>query len=183
LEKEMEILRGRVWKFGDNISTDLLAPASSAFDAFTTGDQVELCLSAERPEFGKEVRAGDLVVAGRNFGCGSSRPAAKSLITLGVSCVLAESIAAIFFRNSINLGLPALTVSGITRFFEEGHQGALNLGEGWIQNLSTDQRTTVEPMPPEIIRILQAGGLVPFLKIEAAGGRLYSQTVARSRIR
>lgn len=176
----MEVLRGRVWKFGDNISTDLLAPVDSAFDALTTGDRVELCMSAERPDFGKEVRSGDIVVGGRNFGCGSSRPVAKSLIKLGVSCVLAESISAIFFRNSINLGLPALTVSGITRFFQEGHQGAVNLREGWIHNLSTDQRTAFEPMPPEIIRILEAGGLVPYLKIEAAEGRLYSRTVART---
>ncbi len=176
----MEILKGRVWKFGDNISTDLLAPVSSGVDALTTGDSVELCMSAERPDFGREVRPGDIVAAGRNFGCGSSRPAARSLIKLGVSCVLAESIGAIFFRNSINLGLPALTVPGITRFFEEGHRGEVNLEEGWIHNLSTDQRTTVEPIPSEIIRILQAGGLLPFLKIEAAEGRLYSQTVARS---
>ena len=97
-----------------------------------------------------------------------------------MSCVLAESIGAIFFRNSINLGLPALTVPGITRVFEEGQRGEVNLEEGWIHNLSTDQRMTVEPLPPEIIRILQAGGLLPFLKVEASEGRLYSRTVVRS---
>ena len=175
----MKVLEGKVWKFGDNISTDLLSPGIAGFGKAATGDSAEFCMAAVRPKFAKEVRPGDLVVAGRNFGCGSSRPAAKNLITLGVSCVLAESIGAIFFRNSINFGLPSLTVNGVSDVFKEGDRAMINLRDGLIQNLSNKKSLTIEPFPPEIMRILEAGGLVAFLKAEAAQGRLYTQTVVR----
>ena len=179
----MKTLKGRVWKFGDNVSTDLLAPGIAGFGKASTGDSAEFCMAAERPEFAGNVKSGDLVVAGRNFGCGSSRPAAKNLITLGISCVLAESIGAIFFRNAINFGLPSVTVEGVSDMFNDGDLALVNLKEGLVTNLTSDRSTTVGPFPTEVMRILEAGGLVSFLKGEAAKGRLYSQTVDRSKTR
>ena len=108
-------LRGRVWIFGDNISTDLLMPGFAAMSNpdMSPEESARYCMYSNRPGWAEQVRPGDLIVAGKNFGCGSSRPGSKILKTLGIGAVIAESVSRIFFRNSINLGFPIITCPGI----------------------------------------------------------------------
>jgi 3-isopropylmalate/(R)-2-methylmalate dehydratase small subunit len=171
----MDLLRGRVWKFGDNVSTDLLMPTFSMFGKVAEEEMKDYCMYAERPEFAEKVKQGDLVVAGRNFGCGSSRPAAKNLLALGIGCVLADSTGAIFFRNAINLGLPVLFIKGVSEFFEDGDSAEVNLITGVVKNLRTGQMMNASPIPDELMSILRSGGIRPFLREEARAGRLYSK--------
>lgn len=171
----MNLIRGKVWKFGDNISTDLLMPSVTMFGQVSEEDMKHYCMYIERPDFAKNVKKGDIVVAGKNFGCGSSRPAAMLLLGLGISCVLADTIGALFFRNSINLGLPILTMEGVSALFKEGDEAEVNLRSGEIKNLVTGQLRNTRPIAEELIEILKAGGIVPFLAKEAREGRLYQQ--------
>ena len=169
----MSLIRGRVWKFGDNISTDLLMPTQSMFGKMPEEEMKNYCLYAERPDFAREVQRGDIVVAGKNFGCGSSRPASKNLLSLGVGCVLAESMGAIFFRNSINLGLPVLSLEGISEFFQEGDEAEVDLSTGEVRNLKTGGVLKAGPIPDDLLKILSSGGIIPYLRKEAKAGRLY----------
>jgi 3-isopropylmalate/(R)-2-methylmalate dehydratase small subunit len=169
----MSSLKGRVWKFGDNISTDLLMPTASMFGKATEEEMKDYCMYAERPDFTKNVKKGDIVVAGKNFGCGSSRPAAKNLLALGIDCILADSMGAIFYRNSINLGLPVFSIKDVSKFFEDGDEAEVNLSTGEVKNLRTGQILKASPIPEELRNILNSGGIIPFLKEEAKAGRLY----------
>jgi 3-isopropylmalate/(R)-2-methylmalate dehydratase small subunit len=169
----MNILRGKVWKFGNNISTDLLMPAFSTFGKVPKDEMKNYCMYTDRPDFAKNVRRGDIVVAGNNFGCGSSRPAAKNLLALGISCVLAETMSSIFFRNSINLGLLVLSVPAVSQLFEEGDEAEVNLSTGEVKNLRTGRMLKTNPLPEELMRILKAGGIIAFLQEEAKAGKLY----------
>ena len=160
----LENIEGRVWKFGDNISTDLLQPG------FTRGETPEeraaFCMRANRPEFASEVKPGDIIVAGKNFGCGSSRPASANLITLGVSCVIAESFSRLFFRNSINLGFPVLDCKGIQDVFEEGDVLQANFHTGEVKNLTSGKVLQTTQLPEVAMRILDKGGVVALLREE-----------------
>jgi len=160
----VSVIRGKVWKFGDNISTDLMQPG------FTQGQTLEeramFCMRANRPEFAGEVRPGDVIVAGRNFGCGSARPAARNLKTLGIGCVIAESVARIFFRGSINEGFPILYCKGVTAIFKEGDTLEVNLLTGEVKNLTTGKAIKMEPLPEIAINILNAGGVLELLRQE-----------------
>lgn len=168
----MRPIRGKVWTFGDNISTDLLMPTSSMFGKVPEEEIKHYCMSAERPDFAKNVQKGDIVVAGKNFGCGSSRPASSNLLDLGITCVLADSMGAIFFRNSINLGLTALSIEGVSEIFNEGDEAEVNLSAGEVKNLTTGKTMKANPIPDELMNILKAGGIVPFLREEAKAGKL-----------
>jgi 3-isopropylmalate/(R)-2-methylmalate dehydratase small subunit len=162
------IVTGRVWKFGDKISTDLMVPGSkvlakpgiSAEEAATWG------MSANRPGWSSEVKSGDILVAGVNFGCGSSRNGSQPLKTLGISCVLAESIARIHLRNAINTGLPTLVCPGITTFVGEGEQLRVNIETGEVENLTRGTRMQAEAWPQDSppFQILMAGGFDEFIK-------------------
>jgi len=160
-------MSGRVWKFGDNVDTDVLAPG-----AFMKGSVEELarhCLESVDPQFAAGVQPGNYVVAGRNFGVGSSREqAAQVLKLLGVAAVLAPSFAGIFYRNACNLGLAALLSSSVDRI-EGGQQLAVDVHTGIIDNLTTGERLECEPLPEHLAAIVQAGGLMPYLqnKLEA----------------
>jgi 3-isopropylmalate/(R)-2-methylmalate dehydratase small subunit len=117
------------------------------------------------PEFVKKVRKGDVLIAGRNFGCGSSREHAPvALKAAGISAVIAESFARIFYRNSINQGLPALICHGVRRGFKSGDKIKLNLEEGTIRNLRSKRTFKMEPLPPLFLEIVNAGGLLQYLK-------------------
>jgi len=152
------IISGRVWKFGDNINTDLLAPMWG-------GKRKEYCLAAIRPEFPKTVKQGDVVVAGRNFGCGSSRESAPSnLKDLGVGVVVAETFGRIFFRNSIAIGLPVLAVEGVSKGFKDGDTLQLNLRTAEVKNLRTGKTWKGTPLSPQMIEIIEAGGALELLK-------------------
>lgn len=159
----------RAWVFGDDIDTDLLAPGS-----YMKGPVEELaahCLEAVDSGFASQVRAGDIVVAGRNFGMGSSREqAAQVLKLLGVQAVLAKSFGGIFYRNAFNLGLPALVCSGVDRI-RAGDELRVDAKSGLIENATRAERLTCEPIPEHLARLIEAGGLVAYLE-QRLGGKL-----------
>jgi len=157
-------LRGRVWLFGDSINTDLMYPGFVT--TLPESERPKYCMGANRPGWSEQVREGDILVAGRNFGCGSSRPAAKSLRSLGVSGVLAESINGLFLRNAINFGLPALSLEGVSKLFEEGDTAEVDFATGDVTNLKTGVIKRASPLPQTLIDIVESGGLIPLLKKE-----------------
>ncbi len=154
-------LTGKAWVFGDNVDTDQIIPA----EYLVTMDNAELASHAfetARPDFAKKVRPGDVVVAGRNFGCGSSREhAPRALIGAGVSCVVAESFARIFFRNAINIGLPVVEARLSA---SEGDDITVNLKDGWVENRTTGERTEFAAYAPFVMMLIEKGGLVPYTK-------------------
>ena len=160
----VSVIKGKVWKFGDKISTDLLMPGFSRGE--TPQERATFCMRANRPEFAQEVQSGDVIVAGKNFGCGSSRPAARNLIALGVSCVVAESFGRIFFRNSVNLGFPPLCCKGVYDAFTEGDTLEANFHTGEVKNLTSGKVLQADPLPEVALRLLDAGGVVALLKEE-----------------
>lgn len=160
----VSVIKGKVWKFGDKISTDLLMPGFSQGE--TPQERATFCMRANRPEFAREVQSGDVIVAGKNFGCGSSRPAARNLIALGVSCVIAESFGRIFFRNSVNLGFPILYCKGVYDAFTEGDTLQANFHTGEVKNLTSGKALQADLLPEVALRLLDAGGVVALLKEE-----------------
>lgn len=155
-------LVGRAWVFGDNINTDLLYPA--ACFRLPAAERPALTMSANRPGWSGQVRPGDLLVAGPNFGTGSSRPAADNLKALGIAGVVADSINGLFFRTAINTGLPALEAPGVRAFVREGAVVEVDLDAGTIR--ADERELAVKPLPPFLSRILADGGLIPRLRKE-----------------
>ena len=162
------ILEGKVWKFGDGINTDLMMPGPDviARPGLSNQEAAQFCMHTIRPGWSAQVRKGDILIAGRNWGCGSSRPAARLFKLLGISGVVADSMSRLFFRNAVNVGLPVLICSGISQVFEEGNQARVNIETGEVINLSKGIKLQGEALPPESppMQILKAGGLDPFMK-------------------
>ena len=166
----MEIVRtGRVWKFGDRISTDLMMPGHRvlANPDLSIEEAAKFCMEANRPGWAEsEVQPGDILVAGINFGCGSSRNGSQSLKALGIAVVLAESVSRIHLRNAVNIGLPTLVAPGIAEFVEDGQSLEVNIVTGEIKNLETGSTLSAEAWeegtPP--YQILMAGGLDAYMK-------------------
>ena len=159
--------RGRAWVFGEDISTDHIIAGKYLG---TTDPKVfaEHCLEAVDPKFAKEAQPGDLLVAGPNFGCGSSREQAPLAIKhLGIAAILAPSFARIFFRNAINLALPVLECPEIDRKVRTGDVVEVEMATGTVQTASGEV-VTFKALPPNVLEILEAGGLVPKLKKELA---------------
>jgi 3-isopropylmalate/(R)-2-methylmalate dehydratase small subunit len=155
--------------FGDNIDTDVLAPGQ--YMKFGIEELSRHCLESVEPRFAKEVRSGDLVVGRRNFGAGSSREQApEALKHLGVAALIAESFAGLFYRNTINLGLPAI-VCGEARRIRAGDQLRVDAGAGRIDNLSTGETLACEPIPAHLLELLADGGLLPHLEKRLARER------------
>ena len=162
----LSVIEGKAWKFGDNISTDYMMPG---FGHGKTPEEIAaFCMRANRPEFAGEVRRGDLIVAGKNFGCGSSKPAVNNLIALGVSCVIAESFGRLFFRNAISLGFPLLECKGVYDAVNEGDRVQVNLESAEVNNLTTGTVLKAERLPEVMMKILSAGGMAALLKEEFA---------------
>jgi 3-isopropylmalate/(R)-2-methylmalate dehydratase small subunit len=158
---------GRAWVFGDRIDTDVLAPG--ALMKLPAAELAAHCLQAVRPGFAANVRSGDFVVAGQAFGVGSSREqAAISLKLLGVRAVIAQSFARIFFRNAFNVGLPALILREAARI-GDGDQLELDVRAGRLKDRSTGEVFQVQPIPQHLLRIIEAGGLMAYLKRHQAG--------------
>ena len=157
--------RGKVWKFGDNVDTDVIVPGK--YLAILDPKQLaKIAFEGVNPDFGKSVEAGDIVIGGQNFGCGSSREHAPVAIkAAGVPVVLAESFARIFFRNAINVGLPVLEAKGISKFANHGDDLVVNLLSGTVENVKTGKVLVTNPIPPNQMRILEAGGLVDYVKV------------------
>ncbi len=157
-------LEGKVWKYGDNIDTDVIIPARY----LNTTDPKILaahCMEDIEQGFAKEVQPGDIMVGGRNFGCGSSREHAPiSIKGAGVSCIVAESFARIFFRNAINIGLPILESPEAARDAQKGDVLHVDLVAGTITNERTGKTYQASPYTPFVLGIIQAGGLVPYTR-------------------
>jgi 3-isopropylmalate dehydrogenase/3-isopropylmalate/(R)-2-methylmalate dehydratase small subunit len=155
-------LTGTAWRFGDNVDTDQIIPARY----LVTADPAELgrhCMEDADPEFVRKVRAGDVIVAGRNFGCGSSREHAPIAIkAAGVSAVVARSFARIFFRNAINLGLPLFETEEAGRI-QQGDVLELEFDTGRITNLTRSETYQAQPLPPFAREIMAAGGLMNYV--------------------
>jgi len=156
-------LKGKVWKFGDDISTDLICPGRYFHLRSNLPELAKHVLEDANPNFAKEVKEGDFVVGGKNFGLGSSREHAPTIIKIaGVSAVLAKSFARIFFRNAINVGLPVIECD--TDKFEEGDEIEVDLTEGVITNKTQNLQLKIKPLPPVMINILKDGGLLSHIK-------------------
>jgi 3-isopropylmalate/(R)-2-methylmalate dehydratase small subunit len=158
-----KIIRGRVWKFGDNIDTDQIA--LTVYSRLPMDEMKLHVLERIRPEFGKGAKAGDIIVAGANFGCGSSRETAPVAIkALGIGAVVAESFARIFFRNAIAIGLPAVTCPGIGGSFEDGDQLKLDIDKATVINVRSGVVLRAEALPAEMLEVLEKGGILALLK-------------------
>ncbi|SFM52501.1 3-isopropylmalate dehydratase small subunit [Thermodesulforhabdus norvegica] len=155
--------RGRVWKFGNDIDTDAIIPARY----LNTHDPRELalhCMEDADADFAKKVQPGDIIVAGKNFGCGSSREHAPIAIkAAGVSCVIAASFARIFYRNAFNMGLPILECADLVEVVEDGEILSVDLSSGEIIRESTGQTFRAQPVPPFMQELIEAGGLIPYV--------------------
>jgi len=158
-----DVLRGRVWKFDHDISTDVLSPG--AFALSTVEERARHCLESVNPDFSENVQEGDIVVAGRNFGCGSSRETApENLKVLGVACVVAESFSRLFMRNAVAVGLPVLVCDGVHAVVIDGDQVEIDLASGALTSLARGERLQGESLPEEMRKILRAGGILAVLK-------------------
>ena len=155
---------GKTWKYGDDVNTDLIVPGKY----LELVDPEEMALHAMEgidPEFPQKITKGDIVVGGANFGCGSSREHAPlALKYAGVGAVIAESFARIFYRNAINVGLPALECPGITDAVEEGDQLEVDIIGGKVRNLSKNVELKFVPLPGFMVEVLGEGGLVTYIK-------------------
>ncbi len=161
--------RGRAWKYGDAVNTDLIIPARYLF----TADPEKLamhCLEDLDPAFVDEVQPGDLVVAGDDFGCGSSREHAPvALKAVGVSCIIARSFARIFYRNAINVALPILEAPEAVDGIGDGDEVEVDAAAGMIRNITTGETFEARPFPAFLREILSAGGLIPYARARMSG--------------
>ena len=156
-------MQGKVWKFGDNIDTDIIIAARY----LNTSDESILAshlMEDARVGFSKEISKGDILVGGENFGCGSSREHAPIAIkAAGISAVIAKSYARIFYRNAFNTGLPILEIKEVDSI-NEGDSLEINLEHGIIKNLTQNTQYTFTPIPPFMLELLKSGGLIPYAK-------------------
>lgn len=158
------ILEGKVWRYGDNVDTDVIIPARY----LNTADPQELaahCMEDIDTTFAGQVQPGDIIVADRNFGCGSSREHAPVAIKAsGVSCVIADSFARIFYRNAINIGLPLLELGEAVRHIKTGDAIKVDLSTGTVEKIATGEVFKAQPLPGFIQDIARAGGLINYVK-------------------
>lgn len=157
------ILRGKAYKFGDSISTDLIAPGRYFHLRTNLPELAKHVLEDADPDFAGKVKKGDFIVAGGNFGLGSSREHAAIVIKLaGVGAVLASSFARIFYRNAINQGLPVLICD--TSKIDDGDELEIDVGQGRVTNLTRNIAIRTKPMPKAMLKILENGGLIEHFK-------------------
>ena len=158
------MIRGKAWKFGDNVNTDEIIPARY----LNTTDETELgshCMEGIAEGFAAKVSRGDVIVAGDNFGCGSSREHAPvSIKACGIRCVIAKSFARIFFRNAINIGLPIVECGEAVEQMREGDEVEVDVEEGSVRNVAQDRTYQIAAFPPFMKQIIESGGLVEWLK-------------------
>ncbi len=155
-------LTGSAWVYGDNIDTDILAPGP--YMKASLAELASHCMEAIDRDFAQHVQTGDIVVGGEAFGIGSSREqAAQALVELGVAAVVAKSFARIFYRNALNLGLPVLFCPSLNNV-DKGDKLTVDPLNGRVTNLTKQQTFDCEPIPEQLMEIVNAGGLMPFLK-------------------
>lgn len=155
---------GRAFKYGDSVDTDVIIPARYC-TSYHPEDIAPHCLEDLDPTFVRRVNKGDIIVAGRNFGCGSSRENAPIAIKgTGVSCVIAQSFARIFYRNSINIGLPILIAPDAVDMIQDGDELTVDPDNGTIVNMTRGGTWKAAPFPPEVQEIIETGGLVGYVR-------------------
>jgi 3-isopropylmalate/(R)-2-methylmalate dehydratase small subunit len=165
-------ITGRVWVFGDNINTDAMYPAFAM--KMDPPEAAKHIFYEERPGWTSQVGRGDIVLAGKNFGIGSSRPVAALFAELGVAGLVAEEFNSLFFRNAVNAGLPAMTLPDATSLFSDGDTGTFDLSDGTWRNETSGASGTVPKLPDLLLEIIASGGVLPRL---AAQGYLPAELV------
>ena len=159
---------GRVWKYGDDVNTDVIFPGKYTYQPMEPAEMAEHALEDLDPGFAKAVQPGDIIVAGKNFGCGSSREqAATCLKAAGVAAIIAPSFSRIFFRNAINSGLPVIELAEGTDLIESGDDVGIDFSAGAVEHAG--KTYSFPPLPPEVLAILEDGGLIPHVKKVLAG--------------
>ena len=163
-------IQGKVWKYGANVDTDAIIPAR--YLNMSTPEELAMhCMEDLDASFVGAVKPGDIVVAGKNFGCGSSREHAPvALKACGVACVVAETFARIFFRNAINIGLPILECPEAVRGTKAGQRLEIELASGTIRNLDTGAIYQATAYPPFMLSLIQAGGLIEYTRRKLHAG-------------
>ena len=162
------MITGHAWVFGDNVNTDLMAPARLL--KRPVAEYALHCMEALQPNFAREVKRGDIVVGGMNFGCGSSREQApESLQYLGVAAVIAKRFARTFYRNAMNIGLPAI-VCHEAQTIPQGARLVVAIDKGMIENMDTGKTYPCEPIPPHLLAMLNDGGLLGHLEKRLRAG-------------
>jgi len=152
------VIKGRVWKFGDSIETDAINP----YYRYPTMEELKQhTLEVYRPEFPEQVKPGDILVAGRNFGCGSSRPGLV-LREVGIAAIIAESVSRLFLRNSISRGIPIFVAPGVTGIVQDGETLEVDYSKGVVLNSKSGASVTLRKYPPSIEQIFECGGLPEF---------------------
>jgi len=173
------MISGRVWKFGDNINTDLILPGHVMFLA--DEERKSYLFQANRPEWINLVRQGDIIIAGQSFGMGSSRPAALALRNVGVTCVIAESLGRLFFRNAVNFGLLVLECPGIFAAFEEGQNATVSVDDFSVRNDATAKTLQAKPVPKSLLKLMLGGGIFPVLERDGLIASALPPTAAKAK--
>lgn len=160
----MAVLEGKVWRYGDNIDTDVIIPARY-LNTFDPKELAKHCMVDIDKDFAQKVRPGDIMVGGKNFGCGSSREHAPVAIkACGVPVIIAASFARIFYRNGINMGLPLMEIGDNVERIHAGDKLSVDLSSGKIRDLTTGETFQAPPLPGFIQDIAKAGGLIQYVK-------------------
>ena len=164
-------MKGRVFKYGDDVNTDVIFPGKYTYTISDPKEMAEHALEDLDPDFVKNVKEGDMVVAGKYFGCGSSREQAVTCLKeAGISVVIAQSFARIYYRNCINSGLPPLILED-TSEIKDGDVLEVDVEAGKITNVTSEKTYMVSPLPPFVMEIINDGGLIPHLKKVISHGR------------
>ncbi|MGE4242871.1 hypothetical protein [Ramlibacter sp.] len=153
--------KAKTWKFGDNINTDLILPGHAMMKPFD--EQPRYTFSANRPGWVDQVQQGDILIAGSNFGTGSGRPGSRSLKVCGISCMVADSINGLFFRNSVNYGLHSMECPGVAAAFDEGDVAEVDFGNFTVTNARTGVVLQGRRFPQMLLDIMNAGGIYPLM--------------------
>ena len=157
------LIKGRVWKYGDDVNTDVIFPGKYTYTITDPREMAKIALEDLDADFAKNVQKGDVIVGGKNFGCGSSREqAASCLLYAGIGAVIAKSFSRIYFRNCINFGLPALTSDAAVEALENGEMIEIDTEAGEIHCKAGTFR--FPPLPKEVVGIFDAGGLIPYTR-------------------
>lgn len=158
------MIKGKVWKFADDVDTDAILPGR--YLVLTGEKELAACvMEGCDPNFSEKVKKGDIIVAGKNFGCGSSREHAPIAIKgAGISAVVAESFARIFYRNSVNIGLLLIEAKGISENIDEGDEIEINMDQGVLKDLNNFKEFKIKPLPDFMKGIMEEGGLISYLK-------------------
>ena len=160
----MQAAKGTAFKFGDDVNTDVILPGKY-LNLQDPQQLAQHCMESEDREFVHKAKPGDIMVAGKNFGCGSSREHAPiSIKALGISCVIASTFARIFFRSAINIGLPIVECDEAARSINQGDEVSVDFDTGLITDHTTGQQWQADPFPPFLQKLIAAGGLVEYSK-------------------